>query len=437
MIGRVVLLSALVLVSTSIYAQPLLTLADAIALALEKNFNIQVARNDEEIAAVQNTLGMAGALPTVGANGGYTISNSSVYQKLNSGTEIDRKGATLQNQTASVSAQWRIFNGLRAVAAKKRLEELENMGSLGVKQQANVIVYNVINAYLNLLRLKLERKALEETLALFKERMDLAQNRFNIGTAAKSDYLQARVDYNEQQNNLLINELNTKQSISFLNNLLARNPDEHFLVTDTVTTVHLPGRSEIIASMDTLNPQLLIAKSNELVLIHQAREINSLRLPTLTLNAGASYNNGKNSAGQFLRNSNYGPTAGLTLGIPLYQGGTVKTQLRVNEIQQKTQRVQYDMIKNDLQTSLANAFNSQENAERKFELEKANLEVVKENNFIAMERFRKGSITTVELRQTQLDLIEVQTRRINALYQMKLAQADILLIMGKLVENVD
>jgi outer membrane protein TolC len=50
------------------------------------------------------------------------------------------------------------------------------------------------------------------------------------------------------------------------------------------------------------------------------------------------------------------------------------------------------------------------------------MEVVKENNFIAMERFRKGSITTVELRQTQLNYIETQTRLINAMYQMKQAR---------------
>jgi len=53
---------------------------------------------------------------------------------------------------------------------------------------------------------------------------------------------------------------------------------------------------------------------------------------------------------------------------------------------------------------------------------------------IAMERFRKASITSVELRQTQVNLIESQTRMINARYQMKQAEADVMLVMGKLVE---
>lgn len=434
MIGRVPVFLVLIFSASGLGAQPLLTLNEAIKQALEKNYDIQIARNDESISELQNNWGVAGALPTVSANGGYTISNSTVFQKLNSGQEIDRKGATLQNENASLSAQWRIFNGFRAVAAKKRLEELETIGNMAVRQQANATVYNVISAYLNLLRLKLEKKALEETLALFKERMDLAQSRFNIGTAGKSDYLQAQVDYNEQQNNMLVNELNTKSSITYLNNLLTRSPDEVFVIDDTITTVTLPSRSEIMSSLDTLNPQLLIAKSNELVLIQEAREINSQRLPVLSLNTGANFSNSKNSAGQFLQNTSYGPTAGITLAIPIYQGGQIKTQLRVNEIQQKTQRIQYDILKNNLLTSLADAFNSTENAGKKYRLEKENLVLVKENNFIAMERFRKGSITTVELRQTQLNFIESQTRLINSLYQKKQAEADVLLIMGRLVQ---
>ncbi|CAN5808875.1 TolC family outer membrane protein [soil metagenome] len=415
-------------------SQPLLMLNDAIKQALENNYDVQIAKNDQSIADIQNNWGNAGRLPTVAATGGYNISNSNVFQKLNTGVEIERKGATLQSENAGITAQWRIFNGFRVTAAKRRLEEQEIISNLGVKQQANETVYNVIVGYLNLMRLQLERKALQETIALFQERMTLAQNRFTIGVAAKSDWLQAQVDFNEQQNSLLQNELDTKAAITNLNNLMARNADDNYMVTDTIERVNLPSRSNIIQVLDTLNPQLLIAKRNQLVLVQLSKEINAQRLPTLSLNTGVNLNNSNNSAGQLLRNTNYGPAAGLSLAVPIYSAGLVKQQLKVNSVQQKTQQVIYDQIKNDLQTSLANAFNSNENAQKKYALEMETLEVVKENNMIAMERFRKGSITTVELRQTQLNFIESQTRMINAMYQMKQAEADILLIMGRLVQ---
>lgn len=428
------LLLVLVTISSYGFSQSLLTLETAIKEGLQNNFDLQVIKNDLQIAEIQNNWGNAGRLPFVAANMGYTYTNGNLHQALNSGVKIDRNGTSLQQRNSSLSAQWNIFNGFRVIAAKKRLETVEDISNLAVKQQANLTVYNVIISYLTLMRLKLERQALQETMLLFKERMTLAENRFNIGVAGKSDWLQAQVDYNQQENNLLQNELDTKTAITILNNLMVHNPDDVFSVSDTIARVNLPLRSEIIASIDTLNPQLMIAKKNQVVLMEQQKEINAQRLPTLAMTAGANYNSNKNSEGLLLLNTTYGPNAGLQLSIPIYSAGLVKQQLHVNSVQQKTQQVYYDKLRNDLQTTLANAYNSVENARQKYELELKTLEIVKENNFIAMERFRKGSITTVELRQTQLNYIESEARLIRAMYQSKQAEADILLIMGKLVD---
>jgi outer membrane protein TolC len=413
---------------------PVLTLNDAIAQALNSNFDLQIARNDEEIARIQNNWGNAGRLPTVNANVGYTFSSNNLDQRLANGTIIKRNGATFQNENVSLGAQWRVFNGFRVVAAKARLEEQEKIANLTIRQQANVLVYDVITAYLNVLRLQAQLRALNESLLLFEERMKLAENRFNIGVAGKSDFLQARADFNQARNGILQTENAIEQEKVRLNNTMSRNPTEPFNTSDSVSEVSLANRSDILASIDTLNPAVLIARSQLKVLYEQRRELNAARLPVVSINAGGGLNNSNNSAGFTLRNTTYGPNAGVQVAIPIFQGGINKQNLRVNDVQQKTQQVQLQRLKNDLMTALATAYNNYGNAKKQYELELQNLEVVKENNVIAMERFRKASITSVELRQTQLNLIESQTRMINALYQMKQAQADVLLVMGKLVE---
>jgi outer membrane protein TolC len=426
--------SILYFISLNLCAQPLLTLEEAVKIALEKNFAIQLAKNDEEIARLQNNWGNAGRLPTVNASGGYNYSNNNLRQKLTNGTVIERNGADFQNQNASLVASWRVFNGWRVVAAKSRLEELEKIGILQVKEQANQSVYRVILAYLNVLRFQRQKQATLESISLFEERRKLAENRFRIGTAGKSDLLQALADLTDQRNNLIRIENNISLSKALLNNELSRNPDEPIITTDTLAKPVLPPREQLIVSIDTLNPMLLINKSQQVVLAQQYREVNSQRLPTLTINTGASFNNSQNSAGFTLRNTTFGPNIGATLAVPIYQGGVVKQQLRINEVLQKSQLVQYDQLRNQLATSLALAYSNFENGMKQYRLELENQEVVKENANIAMERFKNASITTVELRQTQLDIINAQTRMIEALYQMKQAEADVLLIMGKLVE---
>ncbi|WP_416438107.1 TolC family protein [Phnomibacter sp. MR] len=416
-------------------AQNVLTLNDAIQQALSKNFDLQIARNDEDVATLLNNWGNAGRLPTVSAAAGYNFSNNNLDQRLSNGTNIKRNGASFQSENASMVAQWRVFNGFRVVAAKSRLDEQQKIANLNVRQQANVLVYNVISSYINLLRFQAQQKANQETLLLFEERMKLAENRFNIGVAGKSDYLQAAADYNAAKTNIMTIENNIEQEKVRLNNMLSRNPSEAFTTSDaSMTDVSFDDRDKILAAIDTLNPSMLMARSQLAVLYQQQREINANRLPTVTLNAGAGLNNSVNSAGFTLRNTTYGPNAGIQLAIPIFQGGVVKQNLKVNAVQQKSQQVQIESLRNDLMTALAAAYNNYNNAKKLYDLELQTLEVVKENNVIAMERFRKASITSVELRQTQINLIESQTRMINAQYQMKQAEADVLLVMGKLVE---
>jgi outer membrane protein TolC len=273
-----------------------------------------------------------------------------------------------------------------------------------------------------------------EIIQLFEERMKLAENRFTIGVAGKSDYLQAVADLNVQKSLIIQIENNLAISKTLLNNQLARDPGTPFTVSFQIAEVTLAPLAILAQGIDTLNPQLLINKSEAVVLAKQYKEINALRLPTVSLNAGANFNNSQNSAGFTLQNTTYGPNAGIQLAVPIFQGGVIKQQMRVNKVLQNTQVIGFQRIRNDLLSSLNNAYVTYQNAKRQHELELGNLDVIRENNLIAMERFKKASITTVEFRQTQIDLVESQTRVINAVYLMKQAEADILVIMGKLVE---
>jgi outer membrane protein TolC len=137
------------------------------------------------------------------------------------------------------------------------------------------------------------------------------------------------------------------------------------------------------------------------------------------------------SGGFFLTNQTYGPNIGLGLGIPLYNSNIFKTQLRVNEVLQKQQSLQMELLKTQIQRDIYVAFEEFKNALSVAEVEKANVKMAEENNFIATERFKKLQGNTIELRQAQLSLIEAQDRLINALFREKLAALAIELILGE------
>ena len=414
-------------------AQPVLTLDDAIKQALQNSYDIQVSKNDAEIAAISNSWALAGRLPTVNANLGYTYSLTNLQQNLSNGTTIKRNGATNRNLNANVTGSWRIFNGYRVVTAKHRLEEQQKIGELNLRQQSNGTVFDVINSYYNIARLQQQLSALKESIVLFEERVKLSKARFEIGTAAKNDYLQSQVDINDQRNTMLEIENSILAAKTSLNNLLSRNPATAFSVNDSVAAVTLPARNLVLQNIDSLNPEVLSARKNELVIMDQYKEIKSQLYPTVSLNAGTNFVRSNNSAGFTLLNQTYGPQAGFTVTLPLFQGAIVKKQLQVNDIQLKTQKTQTENLRNSLQTTLINAYNEYDNAKRLYALQQENLALIKENSNIAMERFRRAAITLVDLRQVQLSLVSTNTNLINALYMMKLSEVSLQYLTGSLV----
>jgi outer membrane protein TolC len=409
-----------------------LTVDEAIKIAVEKNFDIIIEKNAQEIGIINNNWGTAGLWPNIFLNGSTGIASNNLEQRLQNGTIIKRNGALLRNLNSGLAVSWRVFDGMRMFATKKRLEELEKIGELTFRSQINTTIFNIIGSYYQIVQLNQQKKALQETIKFFEERKQIAESRFTIGTAPKTDFLQAQVDLNQQKGNLLSIENNIRVAKANFNNLLARKPETDFDVLEEIQPDASISFATLQQKSQTDNYDLLLAQSNLSVLVQQKKEITSLRLPSVTLNGNYNLSQSKNDAGFTLFNRNLGPNGNIGIAIPLFQGGNIKRQERVADIGIKNQQIVFEQLKNQVNTNLVNAYYNFQNALNLVELEKNTLRLIQENNIIATERFRKLAITSLELRQVQIDYINGQTRYINALFQAKLAEAEMKLIAGDL-----
>ncbi|TWI83844.1 outer membrane protein TolC [Lacibacter cauensis] len=409
-----------------------LTIDEAIRIAVEKNFDVEIERNAQQIGAINNNWGTAGLLPTISATSTVGIASNNLEQRLTNGTTIKRNGAILRNQNAGLAVSWRVFDGMRMFATKRRLEELEKIGELSFRSQVNTTVFNVIAAYYQIVQLNQQKKALQATIKFFEERKQIAESRFTIGTAPKTDFLQAEVDLNQQKGNLLTVENSIRIAKADFNNLLARKPETVFEVLDVIEPDAALTFAALVTKSQSDNYDLLLAQSNLSVLVQQKREIISQRLPSVTLNGNFNLAQSRNDAGFTLFNRNLGPSGNIGIAIPIFQGGNIKRQEQVADINIKNQQVIIDRLKNQVYTNLLNAYSNFQNALNLVKLEKNTLALIEENNLISTERFRKLAITSLELRQVQIDYINGQTRYINSLYMAKLAEAEMKLLAGDL-----
>lgn len=407
------------------------TAQEAVDIALQNNLRIQIAKSDQEIARINNNWGNAGKWPTVAATIGNTFAVSNLNQQLANGSEIVRNGVTNNSTNANLAASWRIYNGMRVRATKERFEELEKIGDIQFQQQITQITYDVLVVYYNLVRLNQQVKATDAIIELSKERQKIAETRFNVGSAAKTDMLQASIDLNTVKANLenIFRQIETNKSI--LNNLLKRVPEAPIAVADSTFNIQMISLEEYKAKIETQNYDLMLAQRDRAILLQDRKIINSQRLPVLALTSVTSFNRTKASGGFFLTNQTYGPNLGLTLAIPIYNSNIFKTQLRVNEAQQKQQQLITDQLRMDLYRDIQVAYQEYQNAITVSEIERANVKLAEENNFISTERFRNLQSNSIELRQAQESLSQAQDRFINARFRAVLAATTIQLIAGE------
>lgn len=408
------------------------TANEVIGIAVKENLDIQIAQSDVDIAKINNNWGNAGILPTIAAQATNTEAVSNLNQKLNNGNSIQRNNVANNNLNANLNLSWRIYNGMRIRSTKERFEIIERMGNIAFKQQVDQVIFDVLSVYFNLVRLN---KQVNSTLAIIdfsKERVKIAETRFNVGSGTKTDMLQAKIDLNAQEvslQNIFRQIAATKAS---LNNLLKRNPSQPIYAKEEQFRIPFINLEEVFKKIDEQNFQMLMAQQTKLNLANERKIIYSQKLPTLTLNSAAFLNRTISTAGLFLTNQTYGPNVGLTVGVPIFQSNINKTQLRVNTVQQKQQNLEIEALRARIQRDLYIAYQEYQNAIEAAKVEEINVKLAEENNKISTERFRKLQSNSIELRQAQLSLNEAQDRYINAQYRAHIAATSILFIIGEI-----
>jgi outer membrane protein TolC len=406
---------------------------EAVDLALQQNLGIQIAMSEVDIARVNNNWGNAGKWPTVTAGLGNTEALTNLNQQLSNGSEIKRNGVTNNIIAANLSANWRIYNGMRIRATKDRFEELEKMSELQLKQEINTLTLEVLQAYFNLVRLNMQARATKAIIDLSLEREKIAETRFNVGSAGKTDLLQASIDLNSQQVNLANLHQQIRVGKSNLNTLMRRNPDDRLVITDTTFSIPSLSIDTYREKAMSQNLQLLMAQRERAVLLEDKKIINAQRLPVLSMSTVTSFNRNKATGGFFLTNQTYGPNIGLNLSIPIFNGNITRTQLKTQEIRLRQQNLQTEELKTLIRRDLQIAFDEYKNALEVSVVEQKNVSLARENNFISTERFKKLQSNSIELRQAQLSLIEAQDRYITAAFRAKLASVNLQWLSGEIV----
>jgi outer membrane protein len=433
---RSVLCSAFILFVGSLQAQKLLTLEEAIATALQNNYDIRLSKNDSAVAALDYSYRNAVFLPRLNGTIGNTWNRNNQKQDFANGTKREGDVKT-NNLAAAVNLNWTLFDGGKMFVTRNKAAELIELGELGIKNQVINTVAIVVNTYYDIVRQKQQLKAVEEQMSISQTRVDLSQRKLDIGVGAKPDVLQSKVDLNAQKAAQLRQITLIDQLKETLNQAMNVAVNASYEVSDSIPINARILLGDIQNNIDNSNPLLQILKKNIDIANFTLRERKAERFPIVSFNSAYNFNRTNNDLALNpalpIFNRNKGFNYGLTAAIPILNNRNTHRLIKQAELDIQYQQLVFDNQRSVLNLGVVNAFKDYELQKQALELEESNILLAKENVSIILETYRLGQATYLQLREAQKSLEDAYNRLIAARYNTKLAETELLRLKGDLV----
>ena len=403
-----------------------LTLRECLETGLEQNYDIRIVRNEERISDNNATAANAGMLPTVDLEAGYagTFDNSRRTTLREGGAESEH-GVYDQSADVGVAVNWTLFDGFRIRTEYKKLRELQQRGALNTRLTIEDFVATFTAEYYNFVQQTLRLANFRYAMDLSRERMRIAEEWYRVGSSARLEILQARVDFNADSSQYMSQiELVTASRIR-INELLA-NPDlgREFSVQDTLIVINDRLRwDDLVGKTCETNAELLIADRDNAISELDLKSIRSRNYPYVRLSTGYGYNYNRYGSGTNLARGTLGLNAGVQVGFTLFDGNRRREQRNARITVENTQLTR-QRLEQSILADLSNFWQ---------ELEEENLIAAKENYEIAMERYLLGDLPGIDMREAQKSLLDAEERILTAQYNTKLCEISLQQISGNIL----
>jgi len=195
-------------------------------------------------------------------------------------------------------------------------------------------------------------------------------------------------------------------------------------IRDTIT---VDQDVQLNSILDRLTVNADVKAADHQVRINQliVRETAAQRYPTIRLNTAYNYSRNQSGAGFTLLNQTNGPNAGISLAVPIYNGGIFKRQQKVAEINTTNARLQKDVILRDYSSDVVKMYETYRSSLQQLEIQKASYNLSKQLLDLTLQRFKLIQATIIDVREAQRSFEDAGYRMININYAAKAAEIEL------------
>lgn len=425
---RLIILAA-VAMTAAVHPQTEMSAEDAIAIGLENNYSIRIARNDARIAVNNAGLGTANFLPTLDASGGYSLATSE--QTTNSPFSFgDTDSETLNGQ---VALNWTLFDGFRMFAEKGRFSALARLGEAQARSAIESAVVGILSNYFNLVRQELLLDVAREARAISETRLNKERVRNELGGASSTDLLNAQVAFNTDQAAVLDQELQVLVARNALNRALGRSPDAPLQVRKEIAVGEIGQPVDSLISVARVrNSDLEAARESLAAARRSVTTSRSAFLPRLALGASYAYTDRtqeSNTRGEITTEST-DRSVGLNLSINLFNGFRNRIEWQNARIAVRSRELALADGENRVEGLVRETFDTYRKRLELVQLEEQNVAAARRNLELQQDRYEIGAASSLDFRDAQVNYNRSQISRISARYQARVAQLQLEQLTG-------
>ncbi len=428
------LITLLLLYCFSVKAQEVLTKEEAVALALENNYGVKIAKNAVAVAENNTSILNTGFLPTLSSSAGATYNLDNTEAEFSDGTTTVLNGAESSNYNASVSLDYTIFDGLGRRYNYKRLKEQYRLSELQARETIENTIIQLFSVYYNVAQLTDNLNTLEETLNITKDRLTRAEYQFEYGQNTKLEVLNAEVDINNDSINIINIKQDIKNAKRDLKLVLGKTYTTDYDVETEVEFTLQFQKDSLYQKAKSRNVALLQTERNIAISTLDINSGKSAYLPTIGLTGTYGWNKNNNNAASFVAvSTNTGLSGGLNLSWDLFDGGSTITTVRNAKVNLETQKLEKENILLSIERDFNNAWDNYLNKLEIYSIQEKNIRTAENNFERTQEKFKLGQVNSIEFRQAQLNLLNAELSRNEAKFAAKLSELEILQISGELL----
>jgi outer membrane protein len=339
------------------------------------------------------------------------------------------QSATLKPWTIGVTVTQTLFNGFKTANSVRVAELQVQSGREALRNVGQGVLLDAVTAYSTVLANQSLVEAQRSNVAFLRETLGVTQKRLNAGDVTPTDTAQAEArlsrglaDLNAAEVNLAISQATYTQVIG--------NPPAQLRPAETIDRYLPHSREEATDLAFKGHPAVLAAGFDVDVASTTIHVAESSLLPAITVQGNASHSSQSDPSLTTFRTDQASILGQMT--APIYDGGTAASQTRQAKELAAQSRLVLDQVRNQARTAATGAWVANEGA--KIAVAASESEVRAAG--VALQGVSKeaqgGQRTTVDVLNSQQDLISAKARLIGAQRDRVIASYTLLSAIGRL-----